>query len=312
MILACYNKENEIRMRSSSGGVYYAIAEKTINDGGIVYAAVYEGMRILHKPIREISELISSCGSKYAESEIGDTFRHIKKDLLSDKKVLFVGTPCQCSGLRNFLGDIHKDLLMTDFICHGIPSQKVLKKYIDDQRLLRPVTGINMRDKSSGWSEYRYSWKLENQEEKVIVPQSKVTFMEGFTKNYYLRPSCYECQFKGLERITDITLGDYWGVWNIQKSMDDDRGTSLVMLHSDKGKEIFNSVAEKFVYEEIKDLSGAIQNNPSILEAAQKTMKRKIFFDKMEEGERFDDIIAGLRESAGAVGKLKSILKKLL
>lgn len=315
MIYACYNKNVNVRMNSSSGGVYYAVAENVINNGGIVYAAVYEGFDVMHKRFDSIQHLGNSCGSKYVQSKLSDCFCNIKKDLLEGREVLFVGTPCECFGLKTFLIDDYCNLLTIDFVCHGVPSKKVLNRYLVEQGYTQPVDIINMRDKSSGWSKYMYSWSLKNNEKEVVIPQSEIAFMKGFTSDLYLRPSCYECHFKGIQRKTDITLGDYWGVWDIQPDMDDNKGTTLVIIHSRKGKSVFDTVAYNFIYSEVVDFEKALSYNPSIVKCAAKNTNRDKFFERLNLGENEESIINGLlgeRKQSLLMYKFKNCMKKLL
>ena len=315
MIIACYNKNEEIRKNSSSGGVYYAVAKQVIDDGGVVYAAVYEGIDVTHNRFDSFHNLEKSCGSKYSQSKLSDCFSSVKSDLLAERKVLFVGTPCQCYGLKTYLDKVYVNLITIDFVCHGIPSKKVLAKYVDEQSFLQPVDEINMRDKSSGWSNYQYSWKLKNTEAERTIPQSCIVFMKGFTNDLYLRPCCYECQFKGTERITDITLGDYWGVWDIHPNMDDNKGTSLIMLHSEHGRKMFETIADQLVNCEISDIAKVISWNPSIIRAASKTSKRGEFFEKLNSGEKVEKIINELTvvpEQNRITQRLKNRIKRLI
>lgn len=293
VLFACYNKMDNERKLSSSGGVYPLIARWVINKGGVIFAACYsDNFETVHKKIEIVEEIRDSQGSKYMPSNLGDTFFEIKKTLDKDMFVLFVGTPCQCAGLHKFLNNSDKEkLICIDFVCHGIPSKIAWRSYFSSITSDNSIIGLNMRDKSSGWSKYKYCWSISTLDGKTInIPQENVKYMKGFTQDLYLRPSCYECQFKGIERISDITLGDYWGVWDIQPNMDDNKGTSLVLIHSEKGKCIFNSIKDDLIWEKAP-LAEAVRHNPSIVKSAMLTKKREKFFRELKYSSNFDEII---------------------
>lgn len=289
---ACFCKNTEIRKISSSGGVYFMLAQQVIQSHGIVYAVCYdENFETVHREIKTERELIPSLGSKYIPSHLGDTFEKIRVNLLSGKLVLFVGTPCQCVGLQKYLAKNYNNLICVDFVCHGVPSRAAWRKYLSEINADKSLVTLNMRDKSSGWSKYQYSWKFQYKgREAKTISQSKISFMKGFSADIYLRPSCYECRFKGIDRSTDITLGDYWGVWNLQTDMDDNKGTSLVLIHSDKGRQIFEAIRDNTIWKEAP-ISEVIRYNPSITESAKLTEKREKFFNALKERKNFDNII---------------------
>ncbi len=309
---ACFSKHTDSRNQSSSGGIYALLAEKVIKDNGIVFAVCYdEKFETIHKEISTLKEVVLSLGSKYTPSRLNDTFRRVKECIKEGHKVLFVGTPCQCEGLRSYINKEYENLICVDFVCHGVPSRNVWRRYLESINSDGNLTSLNMRDKSSGWSKFQYSWRFQYGENNAItIPQSQISYMRGFISDYYLRPSCYECRFKGVERNTDITLGDYWGVWDIQPEMDDNKGTSLVLIHSEKGKKLFNSVLPEAVSQRAI-LERAIQCNPSIVSSAEKSEKRKEFFEKLQSGEDFEKIMDTMtRVSIG--GKVKAKWKAII
>lgn len=278
---ACYNKDDKIRMKSSSGGIYYLIAQNIISDGGVVYGACYEGTDVCHRRIETLDGISASCGSKYQPSVLGRTFNRVKEDLDDGRKVLFSGTPCQCAGLLAMLGE-HENLYCMDFICHGIPSKAAWREYLSSlKKRGAEIISVNMRDKISGWS--KYSWRLSGIDGKEIIePAMKNAFMKGFLADIYLRPSCYQCCFKGIERKTDMTLGDYWGVQNIQPEMFDNKGTSLFFVHSNKGMKLFQKISEQMEYT-MADIKRATRANPSLLNSSECPLEREQFFQKMKK-----------------------------
>lgn len=293
---ACYSKDEDEREQSSSGGIYPLIARTILNQNGIVYAACYDSnLDVKHCAVSNEQELRDSQGSKYVESTLGDTFCQIADTLKQQKKTLFVGTPCQCAGLLHYLTAAAcptDNLIVMDFVCHGIPSRKAWHSYLDSRkRKGKPIAKVNMRHKSSGWSHGNYSWEFEDSYGHLTYTyQRKVSYMKGMIANLYLRPSCYECRFKGTERQTDLTVGDYWGVWNLQPEMDDNKGTSLVLLHTEKGKSLFNAIASSLTYQEV-ELDGAVKANPCIAVSVKRSQKRDSFFEQMAEGKDFEKIV---------------------
>lgn len=289
---ACYNKNEQIRMRSSSGGFYYTIAKKVITSGGVVYGACYEGTDVCHRRIDTIGGILPSCGSKYLPSKLGDTFKQIQADLNSERMVLFTGLPCQCKGVLSLIGE-RDNLYCADCVCHGIPSKTAWKEYLSSMRHRGfDVEAVNMRDKVSGWR--TYSWKLKGSNgEEIIQSKNENLFMKGFTSDLYLRPSCYECCFKGIDRQTDFTLGDYWGVWDIQPEIYDDKGTSLVLVHSNKGMLLFQDVEKELEYREA-NIRKAVQSNRSIIQSAHLSKARKEFFIGVKKQKDFIDLVENM------------------
>lgn len=171
-----------------------------------------------------------------------------------------------------------------------------------------------MRDKSTGWSRCKYSWKLQYLNHAVTIPQNQIPYMKGFISDLYLRPSCYECRFKGLERESDITLGDYWGVWDIQPEMDDNRGTSLVLINTEKGRKLFDTISSSLDYC-FTSIERAASFNPSIVSSAKLTDKREEFFRRLDTGENVESIISSITKQPlkrRIINKAKSAIKKII
>ncbi len=311
---ACYNINKTDRGCSSSGGIYILLARKVLENQGKVFAVCYDNnFEAFHKEIISEEDLLQSVGAKYMPSKLKDTFPKIKKYLSEGKQVMFVGTPCQCAGLKKYLGNEYDKLICVDIVCHGVPSRMVWRKYLQNVNNGKKLERLNMRDKSSGWSKYQYSWKLEYKDMVKLIPQEEIGFMKGFTSDYYLRPSCYKCQFKGIERKTDFTLGDYWGVWDIQPKMDDNKGTSLVLVHTSKGKRLFEKIVDNLVIQEA-NLEDAIRYNPSIIYSSEKKDLRKKFFKKMKSEDDIEKIVEEISKSKLSYiikRKTKTIIKKL-
>lgn len=312
---AIFNKNEKIRLESSSGGIFSLLAEYVINNHGSVYGAVFdEDFNVKHIKINKLQDIKLLRGSKYVQSKINDIFKLIKNDLKSSKLVLFTGTPCQVAGLQSFLQKKYDNLILIDIVCHGVPSPLVWQQYINElkQNYKQGIKNIYFRDKSTGWKTYSIKFLFDKDEYKNIG--FKDIYMKGFLNDIYLRPSCYNCNFKGIERISDITVADFWGIENILPKMDDDKGTSLIVVHSETGKQLFDKLSEKMILSEV-NLNEAIKYNPSMIKSVKYNEKRNIFFAELNSGKELTDLIRKYTKISfekRVKDKIKSIIKKLI
>ncbi|MBU3159860.1 Coenzyme F420 hydrogenase/dehydrogenase, beta subunit C-terminal domain [Clostridium frigoris] len=286
---ACINKNENIRLQSSSGGVFTIIAENVINNGGVVFGAAFDDkFNLVHIYTNTILGISKFRGSKYLQSKIGDTYNQTKEFLGKGTKVLFSGTPCQISGLLSYIGRPDNNLICMDIICHGVPSPKVFRMYRTklEKQHCATTRRITFKCKDSSWKNYSISLLFSNNKEyKKVVMQD--IFMKGFLQNLYLRPSCYDCKSKSLNRLSDITIGDFWGIENIVPELDDDKGTSLILVNSDKGKTMFNQLRDKMILKQV-NCDEAIKYNSSAIESVPINSKRDKFFKNLDS--RSDDI----------------------
>ena len=238
-VYAARSYDEELRRQSSSGGIFTLLAEAVIREGGVAFGAKFDKeWNVIHSWADTIEELAPFRGSKYVQSTIGNTCREAKKFLQQGRKVLFTGTPCQIAGLKRYLCKDYDNLLAADVICHGVPSPIVWKRYLDEMRTMGEITDISFRDKTNGWARYgfRLCYSTSEEEEKVFLqPFLQNTYMRGFLSDLYLRPSCYACPFRTGKSGSDITLGDFWGIGAQHPEMDDNGGTSALIVNSDKG-----------------------------------------------------------------------------
>ena len=281
--IACKNKKENIRKESSSGGVFTALCEEVISKNGVVFGAAYDDkLNVHHCYVETIEDCSKFRGSKYVQSKIGETFKEVKEFLLQDKMVLFSGTPCQIAGLYSYLGREYDNLILVDIACHGVPSPLVFKKYLEslENKNGSKVNNVSFRDKKTGWK--RYSFKVSYDDKTTSEIAYDNIYMKGFLSDIYLRPSCYECKFKKPITYADLTLADYWGIDNIHPKFDDDKGTSLVLINTFKGKKCINNILNKLDYINT-EYEQAIKYNPSIVNASnfKDINKRKKFFDKL-------------------------------
>lgn len=277
---AMKNKDEEIRLRSSSGGMFYLLAENIIRQNGVVYGAGFDGdFSVKHIKINKEQEIGLLQGSKYLQSSIGNTYVQVKKDLEGDKKVLFTGTPCQIEGLKNFLRKDYINLFTMDFICHGVPSPMIWKEYLNEIRDNKQgeIKTVYFRDKKLGWK--LFSLKIIFDKDTYINDLNQDLYMKGFLQDLYLRPSCYNCKFKKINRLSDITVADFWGIEKVLPKMDDDKGTSLIIIHTDKGKQLFDILFDKMIVNEV-NMNEALKYNPSMIKSVKYNEKRKEFFER--------------------------------
>ena len=252
------NHNETIRLRSSSGGIFTLLAEVVINEGGVVFGARFdEAWNVVHGWTDTIDGLAAFRGSKYVQSRIGDTYREARDFLKQGRKVLFSGTPCQIAGLKRYLRKDYDNLFTVDIVCHGVPSPGVWRRYLDEfcdalrehnaeknspsfsTETTPMITSISFRDKTNGWKEFgfrlRYSLSAREDEREFLQPFSTNPFMQGFLKNLYLRPSCYDCSAKSGKSSSDITIADAWGINQFASEYDDDKGACYVLENTDKG-----------------------------------------------------------------------------
>lgn len=311
---ACINKDDDIRMQSSSGGVFTLLAEEILQNGGVVFGAVFdEDFNVGHIAVESAEKLGELRGSKYVQSRIGIAYRRAKKYLDNGTLVLFTGTPCQISGLRAFLGREYDNLIMQDIICHGVPSPGVWQRYIKyrEKKSASATRRTFFRHKKYGWKTYSVLFEFSNSTEYEQI-LCKDLFMQGFLANLYLRPSCYRCHSKSLERESDITLADFWGIENVAPEMFDDRGTSLVLVNSLKGKKLFETISDKLICREVS-LNEAVKYNSSAYKSVEANKKRGEFFERIDK-EDFEKVVMRLTRQPRIKRcfiKIKGIIRKV-
>jgi len=278
-VYACINKDDSIREKSSSGGIFTILANNIFESRGIVFGAgLDKNFNVVHKYIENIDQIDELRGAKYVQSYIGDTYKQAEEFLKQGRKVLFSGTPCQIAGLNKCLNKEYANLLTCDVICHGTPSPKVYKKYINylSYKYKSSINKIYFRNKNKGWKKFSLKIKFKN-EKTYISDLWADPFLNGFLKNLYLRPSCHTCQFSKINRVADITLGDYWGVAKYHSEMDDDRGTSVVLINTEKGCEVFEKNIVFMNYTKSK-LDWAIAGNTCLIKPCAPHKHREEFF----------------------------------
>ena len=246
-------KDNKIRWNSSSGGVFSLLALKVIDEGGTVYGAAFDNsFHVHHVAAMSPSDITPIRGSKIIQSSTSTIFQEVKRKLDNGEKIYFSGTPCQIYALLRALNKKYDNLITQDIICHGVCSLTLYEQYLDYKRKTHRsnIQSINFRSKETGWRDYSTSINYENGD-KTVVPHAKDELMRAYLRNYALRPSCYACPFKGKNRMSDITLADFWGAEHFVNNIDDDKGVSFVVCHSAKGEDYIKKIMNETDYCEV-------------------------------------------------------------
>lgn len=246
IIFAVRSNKTEELQKSQSGASFFELAKTFIQCGGIVYgAALTFDFSVKHIKVETLEELDKLRMSKYTQSRLTTILQQVRTDLQNGNKVLFSGTPCQVSGLNSFIPERLKEKLTTiDLICHGVPSPSVWKEYI---KYIEKKHGIlqscTFRDKAFGWASHFETFRFSNGKIK-----STRIFRDLFYSHLMLRYSCYKCPFTNLNRVADITVGDFWGWHNFSTQFNDNLGVSLVFVNSKKGERLYNTTKPNLLY----------------------------------------------------------------
>ena len=295
------NTKDSDRLASSSGGVFISLARKIINNNGVVFGAVFNSdySKVVHTHAVDMDGVRPMMGSKYLQSDINSTYTHCKNCLKKGQQALFTGTPCQIAGLKTFLGTDYSNLITVDFICHGVPSPGVWRKYLKENLNLSNksetksqqdfIRSISFRDKTQGWHNFGLSIKLDStksssvntNKNSIFTPHNENEYMRAFLNDLCLRPICHECPFKDGKSGSDITLADFWGIENLYPEIDDDKGISLVIAKTAKASEILNKAG---INHSINKTEEALRFNPPYMVSAKIPPKRNLFFKLLNNG----------------------------
>ena len=315
--IAAIHRNMKIRWDSTSGGAFSAFAEVMYKQGGYVSGAIYNpDFSVRNYISNNPDDLVKLRSSKYLQSNAESLYTNIRTLLRNGEKVLACGTPCQMAALRSFLCQNYENLIIVDFICRGVNSPKVYRKYLDslERKYGGKVIYVKAKNKELGW---------RNLTRKVIFDNDKVyygvhmddDFRRGYHTNVFCRPSCYSCQFKGFPRIADITIADYWGIEKIDKNLDNNIGTSMILLNSKKGELYFELVKEKleYVYTPLKSIY--LKNTAINKSINSAKINREQFFNDLDE-KTFEEVTAKYfplkkNKKKGYKDVLKSAVKQL-
>lgn len=285
---AAKNTNENRRLKSSSGGIFTALAETILEKGGVVFGATFtDDLEVKHIYIEKADELDRLMGSKYVQSDINSTFITCESFLKANRDVLFTGTSCQIMALKYFLKKDYDKLFTIDIICHGVPSPGIWKEYITNEIKKLQINNKNItirfRDKITGWKDYSFSIykKLTAAPPLKTEIYNKNIFMKGFLSNIILRPSCFNCPAKHGKCKSDLTIGDFWGINQILPKFNDNMGVSIILVNTNQGKSILNETSN---LELIKiKFEDSIFNNPYYKHAVVEPPIRKIFFKRYNQ-----------------------------
>lgn len=279
-VWAAINKDEEIRLKSSSGGIFHILAKMTIDDGGVVFGARFdENWQVVIDYAETMIGVEDFMGSKYVQARIENAYKNAKRFLIEGRKVLFSGTPCQVAGLKQFLRKEYDNLLTVDFICHGTPSPRVWGMYLDEVTdSCKFVKSISFRNKINGWKHLHFSVEYDpvTNATSLLSSAYQNQYMKAFLADLTLRPSCSSCSAKSGSSNSDITIADFWGIWNVNLDMYDDKGTSMLFINTDKGRQVLPS-KELVKYSE-SDYAVALKYNKACAVSVVPNPKRKQFF----------------------------------
>lgn len=311
-IYAAKNRNQTIRLGSSSGGVFTLLAEAVLKEQGVVFGAKFDALwNVVHDYTESIEGLEAFRGSKYVQSRIGESYIKVEQFLKDGRRVLFSGSPCQVAGLKKFLRKDYDNLVTVDFVCHGVPSPMIWRDYLND--IIRPkgvdgknmvsqlslndmpvITGISFRDKRNGWKKFGFSVRVRSafEADKNLVSQSvevddktllyephkENLYMKGFLKNLYLRPSCYACPVKAGKSGSDYTLADFWGARDFVGDFEDDRGLSAVLVYHGK----LNIESMDMDFRPIA-MGNILAQNPAVVKSSRMKGGRAKFFSKYQK-----------------------------
>lgn len=310
-VYAAWAKDQTERKSSSSGGAAAVFSKKILENKGIVFGAAFNKEKEVHHiMIEEMNELQKLKGSKYVQSKIDDTYKQAKEKLELNKNVIFFGTPCQIDGLVHFLGKEYSNLVTVDLICHGTPSPNYLKEHINyiESKVRKKAETITFRGKND------FCFTLYDEKDNVIYKISNEydTYFKGFLEGLFYRKNCYSCRYARKERVSDITIGDFWGLGDEKEFLaDKTKGVSVIILNTDKGKQFFESCKNLFVYEK-RTLEEAVKGNHNLRKPTSFHPKYEIFQNlyKQYGFEKATKKCMGSKDFF--IGEIKRVLKNII
>lgn len=292
-VYGCINKDFDVKMKSASGGMFSILADYVLDKSGVVFgAALNDSCEVQHMMINDKKDLHKLRGSKYVQSNIGETFAQAKEELEKERLVLFTGTPCQIAGLKSFLLKSYDNLIAVELICYGVPSPAVFRRYMEETLAANgggDIKSISFRNKDESWRDYNF---IIETTEKTINRKGRTEdlYIKGFLSRLFNRPSCMNCDYRGIKSTSDIIIGDYWGVATKFPELNDDKGVSLVIINTKKGRRVFLKLADKMDVVETT-YEHAAANNLCLLKSAMPHKNREEFFEDFKEGKSVIDSI---------------------
>jgi len=313
-VYACYSGQDDVRAKSSSGGVFTELALRVLRENGVVFGAGFDDdFRVRHAYIDNEQDLDGLRRSKYVQSDTGTTFCEVRAFLNEGRRVLYCGTPCQIAGLKAFLNREDPKLLTCDLACHGVPSPKVWEMYLGyiRNKYHNKIKDVSFRDKSTGWNDS--SMRIDFEDGRRYMDRvKKETFFIGFGKSVFNRRSCFDCRFRIDNTKADITLADFWGIDRQEdKEYSDNKGVSLVIAHTIAGEEALSRIADRLFMKE-RSIDEAVRYNPRLVSSVKEPAGRSRFFSDMQAGYGFDRLRRKYMDNDSIRYRVKCLLKKIL
>lgn len=249
-----YYKDVDRRIKSSSGGIFYPLAKSILIKWGLVFGVAFdEELKAHHIHIDKEADLPLLMGSKYMQSRTEETYVECKEALDNDRWVLYSGVACQIAGLKAYLGKDYEKLLTVDVLCHGAPSPEVWALYLKYRanKAGADPKDVSFRDKVRSWSDFCLRIDFENEKQFLAPHNRDYYYYYYFLANVGLRPSCHHCAYRGLERASDLTIGDAWGINGYMPEFNDEKGVSAIITHTDKGNAFLTEIKDSL---ELKDI----------------------------------------------------------
>lgn len=286
-IYAARHSDLNIRMLSTSGGAFSAIADAIFGLGGYVVGAVYEDdFSVVHRIAYDTNELEAQRGSKYVQSRINSILPELKT-LLIEHLVLFCGTPCQVAAVKRFVGESN-NLYTVDIVCHGVGAPAIFRKYLEylSEQHHSKVNRFRFRSKVNSWRYPSVYASFDNGQNYLKSGLIDPMFV-GFNKDVFQRESCYQCKYAHIDRPSDITISDFWGYEALDgDDLDDDYGVSMVMVNTNKGNTIFQYAKEYMIIQE-RDLKQAMNGQPCLDHPTAKSPMREEFLKDQSKSFEF-------------------------
>lgn len=307
-VFAVKHKDKNIRLNSSSGGLLTLISDYVLLKDGIIYGASFDSdFCVNHCSADDEEKRNLMRGSKYVQSYLGNIFVKIKLNLDSSKVVLFIGTPCQVAGLKGYLKKDYKNLILCDLVCHGVSSPLVFQEYISlVKKRYGDINTFMFRDKEVGWRGSNIS-VITKSNRKYSNTNLLNIIKQIYYGHYATRPSCHNCEFTNINRISDITIGDFWGIEDCSPSFEDKLGVSLLLLNSNKGESCWNLIKDKTEYLE-ETISNCKQ--PQLYKPTKASQDRDSFWDNYYKyGFLY---ISKKYTNYGRINRIKCLIKKIL
>ena len=286
------SKSDEYLKYSSSGAIFAEIAKYVLSQKGVIFGAAFnEKFELEHTSITSIDDLPKLLGSKYVQSDTRNTYCEVREHIKNGRLVMYCGTPCQIDGLKRFLSTRENSdrLILVDFVCHGVPSPKLWKKYLQYREDIAEgkLQTVNFRQKETGWETYSMSMHFENGTE-YLCHRDKDMYLSLFINSYTLRDSCYQCKFKVDKHAGDLTIADFWQVKKVFPELDTRDGVSLVFINTKKGKRIFNEIKENLNATEVTRENALLDNKSAKYQSLKPSKRYKIYrnIDKIDDFER--------------------------